>query len=315
MGEICFITIQKIVVMFIFIATGFVMRRSKVLPEQSGKVMSMLVTKLFLPCLIFNNLSSNIKVETISEKLVSFLIGIGFLAATLLVARLFSLRVGKTKADKNLYTYIFAFSNYAYFGYPIIRGVFGAEMLSDTIIFAIPFTVTIFTYGVYLLTGGVEKEKKSAGKQLERLLSPVIVAVALGILCGFMPIRIPEMISEALVMSANCMSPVSMILTGFVLAAFPVKELFKSKAAYFVSFIRLAIIPAFFGIVLWLIGLRGGNYIIPVLISAMPVGLNVIVFTEANNKDSKNSARSCFVSYIMALITVPVVFGAVSSII
>jgi len=312
MIEIYFITAQKILVMLIFIAVGFVMRRNGKLPEQGGKALSVLETNLFLPSLIFQNLSANFTSETIKSYLVSFAIGICFLAVIVIIARLLSIPFGKTKENRNLYTYIFAFSNYAYFGYPVIESVFGTEMLANTIIFAVPFTITIFTYGVHLLTGDGEDEKTSVLQRLNILFSPVIIAVVLGIIFGLTSIHIPKVISSTLAMSSSCMSPVAMILTGFVLAAFPFGELFKSKLSYLISFIRLAIIPTLFGIILWFVGLRGENYIIPVIISAMPVGMNVVIFAEAKNKDSKNSARICFISYVLSLLTIPAVFSVLS---
>ena len=238
MIEIYFTTAQKILVMFIFIAVGFFMRRNGQLPEQGGKALSVLETNLFLPSLIFQNLSANFKFETIKSYLVLFFVGIGFLAAIVIIAKLLSAGFAKTKSDRNLYTYIFAFSNYAYFGYPVIENVFGTEMLANTIIFAVPFTITIFTYGVYLLTGNENTERKSVPERLKILFSPVIIAVVSGIIFGLSPIQMPKVISGVLAMSASCMSPVAMILTGFVLAAYPIGELIKSKISYIISNVR-----------------------------------------------------------------------------
>lgn len=312
MKKIYLITTQKILVMFIFITIGFLMRKKKILPEQSGKVLSVLETNLFLPAMIFNNLSLNLNRAAITNYFITLVIGTGFLIAIIAVAKIIANIFGKTRETKNLFTYIFAFSNYAYFGYPIIERVFGSKMLTHTIIFAVPFTITIFTYGVYLLVGKQMTEKMSLNRMLKSLLKPVLIAVILGTFCGLLSIKIPDLISDVLLMASGCMSPVSMILTGFVLTAFSPAELFKSITAYAASLVRLVVIPAIFACTLWLIGLRGENYVLPVIISAMPVGMNVVIFAEAYGKDSKYSARICFVSYVFSLVTIPIVFTVLS---
>ena len=300
--------------MLSFIAFGFVLRRTHILPVQSGKVLSVLETTLFLPALIFTNLSTNVKSDGITDKFVTLLIGIGFLLATIVVAKLFSRFFSANREMRNVYTYIFAFSNYAYFGYPIIQSVFGPQMLARTIIFAVPFTLVIYTYGVHLLTGTKRREQVTLIAVFQSLLKPVTLAVVLGVACGLLSVKVPLVAADVLTMASNCMSPVAMILTGFVLAAFPITELFTSPTAYHATAVRLIAVPVVFAIALWLVGLRGEHYLIPVMIAAMPVGMNVVVFPEADGADSKHGARICFVSYIVSIVTIPLVFSGLSSI-
>jgi hypothetical protein len=40
----------------------------------------------------------------------------------------------------------------------------------------------------------------------------------------------------------------------------------------------------------------------------MPVGMNVVVFPEANGMDSTEGSKMCFLSYVMALALLPLVF-------
>ena len=45
-----------------------------------------------------------------------------------------------------------------------------------------------------------------------------------------------------------------------------------------------------------------------VIVAAMPVGMNVVVYPESVDKDSSEGAKMCFLSYIMALGALPLVF-------
>lgn len=301
-------TLEQILILFAFIAAGYILRRTALLPESAGKVLSVLETTLFLPAMIFKNLSGNIRAEKLSRHAATLGFGVLFLAAMLLSAFLLSFFFGKDKKHRNKYIYIFAFSNYAYFGYPILESIFGSEMLSDTVLFAIPFTIAIFTLGVYLLTGKTTDENGRKRLFPVKML-PVLAALALGITLGLAGVEIPQTVYTGVSSLAACMSPVSMILTGFVLASFRFSELFTSVKAYIVSAVRLILFPLFFGCIFLLAGLRGENLIIPIFISSMPVGMNVVVFTEANGESSKTNARICFISYLMSAVTVPLLFS------
>ena len=64
-----------------------------------------------------------------------------------------------------------------------------------------------------------------------------------------------------------------MLLAGFVLGGFPLKDLFKGTRSYLMSGIRLIGIPALIGGVLFLLGIRGMYLALPVMLLAMPLGL------------------------------------------
>ena len=53
----------QILMILLYIGIGFILRRSKLLPENTSKTLSLLETFVFLPALIFNNLSSNVQIE------------------------------------------------------------------------------------------------------------------------------------------------------------------------------------------------------------------------------------------------------------
>ena len=41
---------------------------------------------------------------------------------------------------------------------------------------------------------------------------------------------------------------------------------------------------------------------------SIPVGMNVVVYPESAGLDSTSGAKMCFISYVLALATLPVVF-------
>lgn len=305
MTDTFLLTLSKIGVLFAFILVGYIFRKKEIIPEKSAKTLSSLGANVFFPAYLINNLSQNFTKEKLSNDLPLFLWGIVFLISVLLIGLLLAIVLKKTNVPKNTLIYIFAFSNYGYFGYPVMEKVFGDNFVAKTIVFAISSTVAIASLGYFLLMG--------KGKNIfKTLLSPTIIAIIIGIVMGISGIKMPEPIKDCLSTAGSCMSPVSMILTGFVLGKFTLKELFKSPVSYIVSALRLIFMPALFACVLYLLGVKGMLFAIPVIIAAMPVGMNTVMFAEAGGKDSSQSARICFISYIMGLVTIPIAFAAVN---
>ena len=73
-------------------------------------------------------------------------------------------------------------------------------------------------------------------------------------------------------------------------------------------------IPLLFGVVLYLCGMRGQYFLFPLLIASLPLGLNLVVFPESYGMEeaATTNARICFVSYLLALIILPLSFALVN---
>ena len=304
----------QIIMILLYIGIGFILRRSKLLPENTSKSLSLLETFVFLPALIFNNLSTNVQIEKMTTYSVTILSGVAFLASTLAVSFVFTkiFSKGRPAEERGTYMYMFAFANYGYVGYPVIEGVFGSQMLTSMILFAVPFTFAIYTYGAILLSNDGSSKKLSIPPKMY----PILAALALGVIVGLTGVKLPTVVTSMTGALKGCMSPVAMIMTGFVLGSLNFKQIFTSARAYAVSAVRLVAIPAIFiGALLLLrvfINIPGELMIIPLFIAAMPIGLNAVIFVEASGRDSTENARMCLISYILALVTVPLVMAFLS---
>ena len=75
MTEVFLSTLQKVGMLLIFIAVGYLLRQRKLLPENSSKVLSKLSTMIFCPAYNIKNISQNVTMETIGQKLPLVLYG------------------------------------------------------------------------------------------------------------------------------------------------------------------------------------------------------------------------------------------------
>ena len=80
--EIFNLTLTQMLVMFSLMIVGFILKKTKVLPENADTTMSRLETFVFVPALNFFNQVKNCTVETFSENSVLILYGL----ATIILA-------------------------------------------------------------------------------------------------------------------------------------------------------------------------------------------------------------------------------------
>lgn len=322
--EVFLKTLEQVLVMLFFMAAGYLLQRGKILPENSTKTVSLLLTNLILPAYVIYNLSTGVTKENIVEYGGYILIGLICLIVFLGIAYGLGFLLKGIYKDRKVLVYMLAFSNYSYFGYPLIEFVYGSETLAKVLIFVIPFTIFIYTLGIKMITTDIEKpndEQPNFEKPKKKFhIQPVIPALVLGILLGILGVNLTgksenvalATLGTILSTAKSCMSPVSMIYTGMVLAKFSLKELSCSLKSAIVAFFRLVVIPAIVTGICYLLkittGLVGVQYfLIPVVISAMPIGMNIVIF---RGEDGAESAQVCFYSLIMGLATIPLLFTA-----
>ena len=302
------LTLSKVGMLLIFISVGYLLRRSHKLPEDAGRVLSLLCVMIFSPAYSILNLSKNLRMEVLGEKLTLVGYGLAFAAVAIGAGLVLGKLMGRSPVDKSSLTYAFTFPNYGYFGYPVIEGVFGTAMLGDFMIFAIPMSILCSSYGYVLF----QKEKKF--EILRLLKTPLIAALVIGVALGLTGIKLPAVVQSTLSAAGACMSPCSMLLAGFMLGKFPLKKLFSGIRPYYLSLIRMVGIPAVFGGVMYLCGLRENLLFWPLVFACLPLGLNLVVYPESNGyeKEAGDNAKLCFLSYLMSLAVLPCIFAVLT---
>ena len=218
MMEVFNLTLTQVGKLLIFIIAGYVLRRSNLLPPQTAWTLSLLCTLVFSPAYSIVNMGQIVRIEVIGEKLQLFGYGVVFAIVAILFGRLLAKPFSRNEVEKSSLCYAFAISNYGYFGYPVVEGVFGQEMLGNFMVFVIPIGLLTSSYGYMLF----RKDGKLSWKQV--LCTPMMAGLLIGVAVGLSGIRLPEVISTALTSAGNCMSPCAMLLAGFMLGKSSLRE-------------------------------------------------------------------------------------------
>lgn len=311
-------TLTPMLTLFLCIAVGFILTKCKILPESSSKIMAKMETWIFCPALSFMTMVRFCTVETIGEHLINIIlscIAVAFaMAIAIFLARFF---IKKKSIERGVYAYALAFANGGYMGDPVVLALFGDVVLSYYKLFYLPFSLLINSWGISVMTPETA-EKNSFWK---RLINAPTIAMLAGVAVGLSGLGkyLPTPITNSLDTLKVCMGPVAMLLAGVTIAKYDFFSMLKNKKVYLASALRLTILPALtvlfvFGIKTLantILGMSIDNDILFLIFfaTAMPIGLNTIIFPEAFGGDPETGASMAMISHTLCVISIPLMLA------
>lgn len=308
--EVFSLTLTQMLLMFVLIAAGFVLRKTHQLPDNAHVVASRLETYVFSPAILMYSQLTRCTVENFSQHwtliLAGFLVTLCGIALSFPLCRLFEKKPGY---QRYVYQYAMSFGNFGFMGNFIVLGVFGSDMFFRYGLFTLGMNILCNSFGMYIL---VPKEKgASFWKNLRSgLMKPPIIAMLCGMVLGLTGLNeyLPEFFLKALNSAGNCQGPVAMLLAGLVVGAYPLKEMLLNKKVYAASLVRLIALPALMVLVLRLLGASETLQILTLIGVGTPLGLNTVVFPSAYGGDPKPGASMALISHTLSVITIPVMY-------
>ena len=298
-------TLNQMLVLFIFMALGFFLNKKRLLPLDDSVVLSKLETYAFVPCLVFSVFYKYCTVENFKQKWTYMLYGAAVMAVSLPIGIVLAKFFAKDGYLKKIYTYSFAVANFSFMGNAVVLGVFGERVLFDYMIFTLPLNLYVYSIG----TASLIPAEKGGKLSVKTFVNPIFIALILGAVRGLFAVPLPKFITTAISSAGACMSPLAMLLTGFVIGEYNLKTLASDKKVYLASVIRLIILPSAFMAVLLLLKTDKDIIRVALCATAMPLGLNTVVFPAAYGGDTTPGAGMALVSHLISIITIPVMFS------
>ena len=311
-------TLNPMLLLFFCIALGFVLHKTKILPDSSGQVMAKLENWVFCPALTFSTMITFCTPATISTHALNICLATVALAVAIGVSiPLAKAFVKKKSPERGVYNYALAFANSGYMGDPLVQMILGDSMLAYYKLYCFPLTIGIYTYGISNLVPSNEKK----GSTLKKIMNPSTIAMFAGMIVGLTGANayIPTFVSSALSSLKACMGPVAMLLAGFTIASYNFTEILKNKKVYLATLLRLTVLPAL--VVATLFGAKEllnlcfhtsiGNSVLYLgfFSTASALGLNTIVFPEAYGGNPKTGASMALISHTLCIVSIPLMYA------
>ena len=286
---------------FIFLALGFVLNKTKVIDAAAEKALSRILLTAVLPFMIFNSSQHTFSNSAVNGMIMCAAGAIIYYALTLIVMSLSLKKAKLTDDERRIMITCTAFANTGFVGFPLMEALYGSYGLLLAAVFNLCYNLFFYTYAVYLFS------RKPKFKLIEIFKNPVSVASILAIVLFVIPWRLPAFLTETFKLIGDMTVPMSMMVMGSMLAGVKIRKLVTDKPAYIVSALRLMVLPA-----LMLGGLLIVSRFVPmesetksvlVLMCALPCGSMNVIYSENHDVAPHFCARTVSLSMIFMLVT------------
>lgn len=299
--EISILLMEQIAELFLMILMGYVIVKTGLLSGDDSKVISKIVLYLIVPCVIVNAFQVDYTSEKVKELLLVFaasvLLQIVLLAAVWITGKLLKLNEVET-------TSIY-YSNSGNLIVPIVTFVLGKEWVLYGCVFMSVQLVFLWTHGKNVLS----REGKLDWRKI--VFNINMISVFIGIILFFTKIRLPGILNQTLSSVGSMIGPASMIVTGMLIAEMSLKEIFKNGRVYFISFLRLIVVPVISLILLKISGLVNGHpdgkklLLIVFLAVITPSASTVTQMCQVYGNDSKYASAINVMTTLLSIVTMP----------
>ncbi len=293
---------ESVFSLFIMISVGVYGSRKKIITTDLNKGLTDILIKIALPFMIVSSFIFTYD-YTIKDNVVkTFYYSIAAYIIMAVVSRVLLFPVKNDK--KTILHFANVFVNTGYVGFPILNSIYGSEGVIYGSIFNLFFVILIWTYGIMLYKGGLEKGYLK--KELIALLfNPSIIAVIIGVVIMVFDIRINGAILAGIKGIGSITGPLSMIIIGVILSNAKVKKYMKDWTVYYGITVKLIAIP----IIIYMASLqlpessKALNSVI--IMTAMPASAMTSILAESFGKEKDYAAIIVSATTLLSLITVP----------
>ena len=294
------ILISQILVMFLLMAVGYICFRLKYLTNDGAGQLSMILTRIVAPSVIIDSFQREFEPALGTELIISA--GCAFLAMglSILVSHILfrADRPHKNYADKRMCV---VFTNCGFMALPLLDALYGSHGLFLGSAFIAVNNVILWSYGITQLS----QETSRSQKIRNAVLNPGTVSLAIGLLFFLTPLELPEIPASCVSYLASLNTPVAMIILGAFLAQCDLRSCFRDKQVYFVTALRLLVLPLITMVIFLLLPLETTLRNTMLISAAAPVAMVCSMFGQVYGTDYLFSTRAIAVSTILSAVTIP----------
>ena len=301
-----FLVLQQIIVMFLLIAMGFLLFHRKIFDNQITQSMSLLLNKYVIPMCILRSFQRPFDAELGYSLGLIFLCGtILFLLSIVIINRIYRPDKIKNFADRRVAAVL---TNNGFMALPLLEAMFGADGVFLGSAHIACMAIVLWTYGINQLSGGKE------GVGLKNIFfNPAMLATIGGFLLFCSPVKLPDVVFQAVNFVGDLNTPLAMFVLGCFLAQTDLKKCISDKSVWQLSAVRLLLVPAVSIILLLFVPLNTMSKLTLLTGIAAPCAIASAMFGQIYHTDYLFSTRAIALTTILSAVTLPLSIAVMES--
>jgi predicted permease len=283
----------KLVAIFVVVALGWVVGKARWLGENDpARTLANAAYYIFVPALLFRTTARIDLAAMPWGTVIAFFVPV---LALLAVVYLWERRANRggvlPTAAPSVRAISATFGNSVQVGIPMAAALFGEAGLAIHVAIVSLHALTLLTVLTALVELDLARERRTLGHSNAHLLAtlartmrntiihPVVLPVLAGLAWNLAGVALPTIADEILATLAQAVVPLCLVLIGMSLAYYGVKN--AARGAVVVTGLKLLVLPAMvLAVAHWGFGLAGLPLAVVVMMAALPVGSNALIFSQ-----------------------------------
>ena len=284
--------------MFIMMFVGMIGSLTKLISKEGNKAMTDVLLFIVTPILIV----VSYQVDYSADKLHGLLLAISLSFLSHIISIIISsIAIRKSNnPDYQVERMGTIYSNCGFMGIPLLYALYGAEGVFYVTAYLTVFNLFVWSHAVILMTGRVKKRDL-----ISVLKSPNIIAIFIGLILFVTGLRVPELILDPFKAITSVNTPLAMIVIGATLIQSDLLKMISKLRLYYVTFLRLIIVPLVLIIVFKVFDQVGMVPTIILIATSCPMASTSTMFALRFDKNSNYAAGLLSISTLLSIITIP----------
>lgn len=293
-----------IATIFFLLIVGFILRKTHIIDDLASNRLSQLIVGIAQPMLIISSLTGmEYSVENAKAGFRILIVGVG-LHAFMAVLAFFACSKIKDFDQRKITEFCTVLGNCGFIGFPIFESLFGQRGLFLGAFFIISFHFTLWTWGLMILA----RKRSDINITCKKVfINRGTVPCAIGIVLFLLKNPLPEFICDGCDYIAALCTPISILITGALIATKPLTQLFTSLRLYYLSFMKLLVLPTLVCVVMSLLNFDADTIIFCTVAASMPSAAVATMFGELYSISPYYASQSVGFTTLMSVATMPCV--------
>lgn len=289
--------------LFLIILVGVYAARKQIITAELNEGLVNLLIQIVLPCMVLSSFTYSYDQSIKAEVVNTFYYSLSAYIFMILISYLLLIPCRSNK--KTVLQFANSFPNTGYIGIPVLSSLYGIEGTVYGSVFNLFFVVFVWTYGVFVYRGSLDKSRLKQDIK-KTFLNPSVLAVVLGILIMVLEIQLPNALLVTIRNIGNITTPLSMLIIGVILAGAKISAHTKDWTLYYGSVCKLLLIPLLIYIAATITGVESKALNSVIIMTAMPASAMTAIFAHNFQKEADYAAVVVSISTLASLATIPV---------
>lgn len=271
------------------------------LRDEHLPLLSKLVIKVALPCMIVENILGQYTPESLAQNATALLASFVSVAITLLLSVPLGKLLRLPKERLGAFTAMFSFSNSVFIGVPVSRALFGDAVIPYTLLYYIANTLLFWSAGYMLMC-----RWGARGASPKWRLNAPLVVIACCVALVYLRFSPPAFFMDACGYLGDLVTPLSLLYTGATIARMIRARKLRWERGYLaVCAGRFLICPCLLVLCALLLDVPNATTHVLLVQAGMPVMTQTALVADSVGADGEYVAGGMALTTILSLAAIP----------